>query len=185
MHYIGIGTGFSYSTVLPNDKRISNSLLKERYFISYERYLDNRDMTFTSPKYSIELGICYESKNYNILNLNNQSIQLESNYLTIPIKYQYEFIDLQKSITVSVVLGSFYSLLLNEKSSDKNIEYLPNSNYGIIVGPKIEVFLINGYFLNLDYNFQYGFASLNNSISNTNNVGHIINIGFKAPSTIF
>ena len=130
-------------------------------------------------------GITYESKKYDILSSTNKTILLESSYLTIPIKYQYNIHDLIESLPLSFLLGGFYSFKLDENSIDKNIEYLPNSNYGVILGSKIEIFLNNGFFLNLDYNFQYGFATLQNSISNSGNVSHVINIGFKFPSTIF
>lgn len=134
-----------------------------------------------NPKGMFLFGLSYDSKKYNILNSKNKEIELRSSYLTIPIKYQYNIIDLDESIPLSVLLGGFYSLKLDENSIDKDIVYLPGSNYGVIVGSKIEYYLNTGIYVFIEYNFQFGFASIENTVSNSGNVSHLINIGFKFP----
>lgn len=109
---------------------------------------------------------------------------METSYLTVPIKYQYNVFDLTEKVPLSILFGGFYSFKLDENSRDKEIEYLPKGNYGVIVGSKIELILNNGFFLNLDYNLQYGFASLQNTVSNSGRVSHQLIIGFKYPSTV-
>jgi len=178
--YLGLNGGLNYSKINYDDAS-TEYLPSVQLAIEFQSFLSS----YKNARSTLLYGVSYELKQFSILNSSNESIQLESSYLSFPIKYQYYFTDLQKSIPVSVVLGGFYSFKLDESSIDKDIEYLPNSNYGIIVGPKIEIILNYGFFLNLDYNFQYGFASLKNSISTTNNISHIINIGFKFPSTVF
>lgn len=179
LFFLGLSGGLNYSKI-NIDKVSTEYLLSGQIAIEFQSFLSS----YKTERSTLLYGVSYELKKYNVLNKSSQTIQLNSSYLTIPIKYQYYFINLQKSIPASIVLGGFYSFLLNEQSIN-DIEYLPNSNFGIIVGPKIEIILNNGFFLNLDYNFQYGFASTKNTVSNSGNVSHLINVGFKFPSTIF
>ena len=189
--YFGFSGGMNYS-------KVNYDEVSKEYLPSGQIAFEIESFVFSNSKVaksSLLYGLSYESKNYNILNLNNKEIQLESSYLTIPIKYQYNIIDLMKdnsnmsflmkedNLTISILIGGFYSLLLNQKSSDENIDYLPSSNYGIIIGSKLDYMFNNGINVFIEYNLQYGFASLQNSVSTTTNISHIINIGFKFPST--
>ena len=179
--YLGLSGGTNFSKVNYNE-------LASDYLASYQLGIEFQSLISSSVKESVSMllyGLSYESKKYNIQNTNNKSILLESSYLTIPIKYQYNIIDLEESLPLSILFGGFYSFKLDENSINKDIEYLPNGNYGLIVGSKIELILNGGFFLNLDYNLQYGFASLLNTVSNSGNISHQLIIGFKYPSTIF
>lgn len=179
MEYFVLSSGLNIVQVLPQSNKNLGSSQGYQINLTFQKYFGYE---YNRPTSSVEFGLSYESKNYNILNSKNDEIELEPSYLTIPIKYQYEIVDLIKdNLPLSILMGGFYSLLLNEESSDENIAYLSSSNYGIILGSKIDYFFNNGLYAFIEYNLQYGFASLQNSISNSGNISHIINIGFKVP----
>jgi hypothetical protein len=182
MFYFGFSGGINYSNVNFKEFKVDN-LQSGQISIEIESFY------FSDPREAnsaLLYGLSYEMKKHNILDLSNQRIKLQSTYITVPLKYQYKLIEIDGSIPIHILLGGFYSLKLNEISSSNDIEYFPQSNYGVITGLNVLHFInsINAYVF-LEYNFQYGFASLNNTISTTNNVSHLINIGFKFPSTVF
>lgn len=179
--YLGLSGGLNYSKINYNEAN-SNYLFSRQISLELETFISSK---VKNTRNILLFGISYESKLFNIVNSSNQTIQLESSYVTIPIKNQVNIIELHKSIQLSLLLGGFYSFKLIENSRDDDIEYLPNGNYGLIVGSKIEHILRSGVIIHLEYNFQYAFASIENTIANSGNVSHLINVGFKFPSTIF
>jgi hypothetical protein len=180
--YLGLSGGTNFSKVNFDESSLD-------YISSVQIAIEFESFAFSGPKNAkstLLYGVSYESKNYKILNSNNEEIQLESSYLTIPVKYQHLLFDIENLTPFNILLGGFYSFKLNEISSSKDIEYFPQSNYGVITGLNVLHFInsINVYIF-IEYNFQYGFASTQNTVANSGNVSHVINIGFKFPSTIF
>ncbi len=182
MFYIGFSGGVNYSNVNFKEFKVDN-LQSGQISIEIESFY------FSDPRKAnsaLLYGLSYETKKYNILDLSNQGIKLQSTYITVPLKYQYKLIEIDGSSPIHILLGGFYSLKLNEISLSKDIEYFPQSNYGVITGLNVLHFInsINAYIF-LEYNFQYGFASTQNTVTSFGNLSHLINVGFKFPSTIF
>lgn len=202
MHYIGIGTGLSYSNVLPNDKTIKKSFLKDRYFINYERFLDNRDMMFSDPSYSIEVGLIYSKKKFELNKSNSSLLNVELEFLNVPITFNYVLHDsrnhqkFDQNITYKLILmaGVYSSFLLSQETSklndsqnELNISY-PNIDYGLQFGTRIEFETFNVFSpfpIYLEYNFQYGLVNLKEIFPNSYNLTHSLSLGIKLPTTSF
>lgn len=177
LFYIGVNTGVN-STKLNYNKHSTSYKTSYHFGIEVESYFH----PIKEWKNSILYGVIYESKEYVVRTENSKSMNIESNYLTIPIKYNRNlFSFINNEITFNVQAGVFYSLLLN--STDDNSQLaLPNNNYGIILGAGFTHFTSSGLYFKLDYNFQNEFAPISNTTPFSSNISHVINIGLKIPS---
>jgi hypothetical protein len=170
--YVGLNSGVNLSKVNYDEHTSS-------FNTSYQLGLEIESLfpPFKNGKSSLLYGLSYESKIYEINNDNNEAKNINADYLTFPIKYQYRF-----SNYLNIHVGGFYSFLLNS-NDDNYLSAFPNSNYGISLGINSIYVFRNGVNLILEYSFQNGFAPIDNTTQFSSNISHVINIGFKVPST--
>ncbi len=138
-----------------------------------------RDFTFST-------GISFDNMNLNIYDANDNQELINITFITIPIKYElligtnYS----ESRFRTSIVIGPSFSFLISNSSnvSTKKTQWL---NAGFILGPKFEYVLNPELFMFIEYNYQFGLTNLFDiKVLNAIN-SHIVNIGFKFPSTIF
>lgn len=176
--YVGLNSGVNLSKVNYSEHTIN---LNTSYQIGLE--IESFIRPINNWEKSILYGLSYESKNFNIKRNNKESKNINAGYLTFPIKYHQElFRFLDEEIIFRIQLGGFYSFLINSSIVNTN-SFIPNSNYGIILGATFTYTTSIGLYFILDYNFQNGFAPIDNTTQFNSNISHVINIGFKVPST--
>ncbi len=176
--YIGLNSGVNLSKVNYSEHLTS---FNTSYQIGLE--IESFIRPIRNWENSILYGITFELKKYEIRDENTKFRIIESNYLTIPLKYNRNFFEfLNDDIIFNVQAGVFYSLLLNSTNNNSQLA-LPNHNYGVILGTGFTYITSTGLYLILEYNFQNGFAPIDNTTPFSSNISHVINIGFKVPST--
>ncbi|MFN3196183.1 MAG: hypothetical protein ACE364_09560 [Chlorobiota bacterium] len=175
--YFGFNTGLNLS-------KLNQRYFPTNYFLSGQFSFEIESLINQpgSPISSLLYGLSYDSKNYEVKSETIQTRNIQVNYITLPIKYQHQFFRFFKKLLVLGTIGGYYSILLNS-SQDSNNQLLPTSNYGISLGLNSIYVFRNGVNLILEYSYQNGFAPIDNTTSFSSNISHVINIGFKVPST--
>ncbi|PKL78225.1 MAG: hypothetical protein CVV25_12315 [Ignavibacteriae bacterium HGW-Ignavibacteriae-4] len=122
-----------------------------------------------------------------------KKLNIESGYMSLISKYQYTILNRNRksNVPISLLVGGFLNTRMNEESNFDNTNYidedglLARNNYGLLIGTKIEYVNSSDYSIFIEYNFGYDFSTLEKLFPSTNSFMHIINLGFKFPSTIF
>ncbi len=179
---IGLSSGINYSNMM-YENTSTEFMFSGKISLDFEYpmlYINEyrRDFTFST-------GISFDNKNLNINDANNNQKQSNITFLTIPIKYElligtnYS----ENKLRTSIVVGPSFSFLISNPF--KVIKEKPLwLNVGIILGPKFEYVLNPELFMFIEYNYQIGLTKLYDIEALNAINSHIVNIGFKIPSTV-
>lgn len=181
--YIGFSGGVNYSNLA--FEGFSTEFLPSGQFsidieypLGYMRGLEGVNTIFS--------GIIYDNRNLNVIDTNNILSKVNITYITVPVKYQYFLFsfDAENRFKTSFVIGASINLYITR--SPNNVIKKPRwITGGAILGSKFEYTLNTDLSIFIEYNYQFGLTNLFDiKVLNAIN-SHIVNIGFKFPSTIF
>lgn len=187
--YIGLSSGINF-TKLNNNEFHSEYRQSPQFSFNAEFIL--ADST-ENQIHSMYLSWGYYNRSYYLTTNDEKKLNIESGYMALISKYQYTILNRNRksNVPISLLVGGFLNVRMDEESNYDNTNYidedglLARNNYGLLIGTKIEYVSSSDYSIFIEYNFGYDFSTLEKLFPSTNSFMHIINLGFKFPSTIF
>ncbi len=184
MDYFTLSSGVNFVNVTQNSNEIFGSYRGFQANLTYEKYIGS---SYTKPTNSIEFGVSYISKEF-ASSYNNSQNSLNVYYLSLPINYNTRFLSV-----FLMKVGGYVSYKLNNLDgfyrnySSENLLTLPELDYGIHVGTRLELNEISSEVsipVFIEYNLQYGLVSIEEILPNSFNGTHTINLGVKFPIVV-
>lgn len=181
--YIGFSGGVNYSNIR-NDIFSSESDPSGQFSFYFEQRLGY--IRAKSRNGSVAFGIGLNNRKLNIRDSNNIEYQTILNFISIPAMYQFTFLGLDKENSISASLNFGFSLnLFVSEPTNNNIKNPYWLYVGVLIGSKIEYELTSNLSIFMDYNYEFGITDIQDVDNISRSKMHLINLGFKVPTTVF
>ena len=178
---IGLSGGVNYSNI-SNDIISSESIPSGQFSLYFDYRTGSIESITRSP--SVAFGIGFNNRIMNLINPNNIERKSSLNYLTVPLLYQYPFwgLDKENKFSAYIIFGSSLNFYISQ-STNRIVENPHWLYVGVLIGSEFEYEISSNLSLFLDYRYEFGGTDIQDIDKASRSTMHLINIGFKVPST--